>query len=166
MIKKLYILQQFVVLFYIDNSSFNSCNSCTSLLQVDGNLRTEPKHIVFLSQLLLLFQFCHSCKADNPLVETKAIGSNGVVTTKCNNPKCTQKIRIWHSQPLMPGRKKARAGNFMMCMATLLGGGSFTKVRQIFLHMGPWMCLAYYILPLSESKYRSCNKNKLLLFLR
>ena len=36
----------------------------------DENLRKQPKFIVFLSQLLLLFQFCHPCKADNPLVET------------------------------------------------------------------------------------------------
>ncbi len=103
---------------------------------MDGNLQTEPKFIGFLSQLLLLFQFCHSCKVDNPLVETKAVGSDGVVTVTCNNPKCTQKILTWHTQPLMPGRKKARAGNFMMCMSTLLGGGSFTKVRQMCLHMG------------------------------
>lgn len=27
----------------------------------DGNLRTESKHIVFFSKLLLLFQFCHAC---------------------------------------------------------------------------------------------------------
>ncbi|CAB4018454.1 Hypothetical predicted protein, partial [Paramuricea clavata] len=62
----------------------------SGLLQVDGNLRTEPKRIVFLSQLLLLFNFCHCCKADNPLVEAKV----------------------------------------------LLGGGSYTKLWQIFLHMG------------------------------
>ena len=61
------------------------------MLQVDGNLRTEPKHIVFLSQLLLLFNFCHSCKADNPLVKAKAIGTEVVVTTICNNPKCPQR---------------------------------------------------------------------------
>ena len=96
----------------------------------------QSQNSLFLSQLLLLFQFCHSCKADNPLVETKAVGSNGIVMTKCNNLKCTQRIWTWHTQPLMPGRKRARAGNFLMCMSTLLGGGSFTKVRQICLNMG------------------------------
>ncbi|CAB4026779.1 PREDICTED: uncharacterized protein LOC107331715 isoform X3 [Paramuricea clavata] len=105
------------------------------LLQVDGNLRTEPKHIVFLSQLLLLFNFCHCCKTDNPLVEAKGVGTEAVVTTTCNNPKCPQKTTIWHSQPRMPGRKTP-AGNFLLCMAVLLGGGSYTKLRQIFLHMG------------------------------
>ena len=124
---------------------------------MDGNLRTEPKFIMFLSQVLLLFQFCHSCKADNPLVETKVVGSNGIVTTKCNNPKCTQKIKTWHTQPLMPGRKKVRAGNFLICMSTLLAGGSFTKVRQIFLLMGLGR-LTQYILPLSESEYHSLVK--------
>ncbi len=109
---------------------------CPRLLKVDGNLRTEPKHIVFLSQLLLLFDFCrHSCKADNAEVEAKAVGTEAVITTRCNNPKCTQKSRVWHSQPNMPGRKTP-AGNFLLCMAILVGGGSYTKVQQIFGHMG------------------------------
>ncbi|XP_044164858.1 glutamic acid-rich protein-like [Acropora millepora] len=43
------------------------------------NLRTEPKHIVFLSQLFLLFKFCHVCKADNPMVEASELGTEAVV---------------------------------------------------------------------------------------
>ena len=35
----------------------------------------------------------------------------------------------------MPGTK-ILAGNFLISMAVLFAGGSFTKVRQIFLHMG------------------------------
>ncbi|CAB4025415.1 Hypothetical predicted protein, partial [Paramuricea clavata] len=84
------------------------------LLQHNGNLRSEPKHIVFLSQLLLLFNFCHSCKADNPLVEAKAVGTAAVVTSTCHNPNCPQKTTTWYSQPLTPGRTKARAGNFLL----------------------------------------------------
>ena len=98
------------------------------------NLRTEPKHIVFLSQLLLLFNFCHSRKADNPLVETRAVGTKAVVTTICSNPKCTQKITTWHSQPPMSATKSS-SGNFLLRMAVLLGGSSISKVRQLFLHM-------------------------------
>lgn len=49
------------------------------------NHRTEPKHIVFLSHLLLLFKFCHICKADNPTVETTEIGTEAVVKATCNN---------------------------------------------------------------------------------
>ncbi|KXJ13289.1 hypothetical protein AC249_AIPGENE15639 [Exaiptasia diaphana] len=33
------------------------------------DMRTERKHIVFLSKLLELFKFCHICKEDDPLVE-------------------------------------------------------------------------------------------------
>ena len=98
------------------------------------NLRTEPKHIVFLSQLLLLFQFCHTCKADNPTVETSEIGTEAVVKTTCNNPKC-QKQNTWYSQPLMPGYR-IPAGNFLLCLCILLTGGSATKVFQMFNHMG------------------------------
>ena len=45
------------------------------------NLRTEPKHIVFLSQLLLLFQFCHVCNTENPEPEAKQVGTEAIITT-------------------------------------------------------------------------------------
>ena len=103
---------------------------------MDSNhLRTVPKHIVFLSQLLLLFRFCHLCKADNPLIERREVGTNVIVTTICSNPRCPEKTRTWYSQPLMPGTK-IYAGNFLLCMGTLLSGSSFSKVRQVCLHMG------------------------------
>ncbi|XP_068697440.1 uncharacterized protein [Montipora foliosa] len=99
-----------------------------------GDRSTRLSHIVFLSQLLLLFQFCHTCKADNPTVETSEIGTEAVVRTTCNNPKC-QKQNTWYSQPLMPGYR-IPAGNFLLCLCILLTGGSATKVFQMFNHMG------------------------------
>ena len=99
-------------------------------LTMDANLRTEPKHILFLFHLLLLFRFCHSCKADNPVVETKA-----VFTTTCSNPTCPQKTTTWHSQPFVSGTKIS-AGNLLLCMSILLGGGLISKVCQVFLHVG------------------------------
>ena len=111
---------------------------------IDGNIRTEPKFIVFWTQLLLLFKFCHSCKSANPLIETRQVGTNVVVTTTCGNPTCNQKISSWHSQPNMPNMKMS-AGNFLLSMATLLAGGSMTKVTQIFSHMGlSCICLRTY----------------------
>ncbi|KAK3755170.1 hypothetical protein QZH41_010695 [Actinostola sp. cb2023] len=41
----------------------------------NDNIRTEPKFITFLSQLLILFNFCHFCHAPNPLVETRQLGT-------------------------------------------------------------------------------------------
>ena len=96
------------------------------------NLRTEPKHIVFLSQLFLLFKFCHVCKADNPMVEASEFGTEAVVKTTCSVCK---KENTWHSQPTMPG-SGIPAGNFLLCMAILVAGGSASKVLQIFSHMG------------------------------
>ena len=107
---------------------------CYRLSLKGKNLRTEPKHIVFLSRLLLLFKFCHICKADNPLVEASEIGTEAVVKTTCSNPKCMKK-NAWYSQPLMPGSKMP-AGNFLLCLSILLTGGSATKVFQVFSHMG------------------------------
>lgn len=101
----------------------------------DDNLRTQPKFIVFLSQLLLLFKFCHFCEAENPLVETRQVGTMAVVTSTCTNKKCSKKDVIWRSQPNMPGTK-IPAGNFLLCMAILLSGSSASKVLQLFKHMG------------------------------
>ena len=96
------------------------------------NLRTEPKHIVFLSKLLLLFKFCHICKADNPLVKAHRVGTEAVVKTTCSTCK---KENVWHSQPTMP-ESSIPSGNSLLCMAILLAGGSASKVLQIFSHMG------------------------------
>ena len=101
----------------------------------DNNLRTQPKFLVFLSQLLLLFKFCHSCKADNPLVETKQVGTMAVITSTCTNKRCNSKNTVWKSQPNMPGTK-IPAGNFLLCMSILLSGSSASKVLQMFQYMG------------------------------
>ena len=87
----------------------------------DNNLRTQPKFIVFLSQLLLLFKFCPSCKADNPLVETRQAGTMAVITSTCTNKKCNRKDTVWKSQPNIPGTR-IPAGNFLLCMSILLSG--------------------------------------------
>lgn len=101
----------------------------------DNNLRTQPKFIVFLSQLLLLFKFCHSCKADNPLVETSQVGTMAVITSTCTNKQCNRRDTVWKSQPNMPGTK-IPAGNFLLCLSILLSGSSASKVLQMFQHMG------------------------------
>jgi hypothetical protein len=88
-----------------------------------------------MSQILLLFNVCRSCKEENPLVHTRQVGTEVVVTTTCSNPTCKEKASTWHSQPKSPNCR-IPAGNFLLSMAILVGGGSITKVRQIFLHMG------------------------------
>ena len=61
-------------------------------------------------------------------------GTGIVIKTVCTNSSCRKEF-VWSSQPFMPGTK-ILAGNFLILMAVLFAGGSFTKVRQIFLHMG------------------------------
>ena len=100
-----------------------------------ANLRTEPKFVVFMSQLMLLFQFCPSCKSCDPLVETSQHGTMVVVQTSCGNPQCLQKESVWHSQPNIQGTKMA-AGNFLLSFAILLAGASASKVIRVFSHMG------------------------------
>lgn len=99
----------------------------------DGNLRTEPKFIVFLTQILMLFKFCQFCKSDHPSLEASRCGTMLVVKSYCINPRC-MKQHTWKSQPQMPGTK-IPAGNFLLSMSILLAGGSISKVVQIFKHM-------------------------------
>ena len=101
----------------------------------DGNIRTEPKFIVFYTQLLLLFRFCPGCKSDNPLVEVKKNGTMAEVHVSCANPFCHTKSSTWSSQPFMPGTK-IPAGNFLLSFAILLAGTSATKVLRVFQFMG------------------------------
>ena len=101
----------------------------------DNNPRTEPKYIVFLSQLMLLFQFCPSCKSANPLVETSQHGTKVIVYTHCGNPNCKQSDSVWRSQPNMEGTKIA-AGKFLLSFVSLVAGASISKVQRVLRHMG------------------------------
>lgn len=119
-----------------EEEDFNGKPDGDLILTIAGkSLKSEPKHIVFLSQLLVLFNFCHICKADNPSVEARQIGKKAIVTSTCCNPKCPKPVNHCHSQPNMPDSGIA-AGNFLLCMAILLAGGSASKGFQIFAHMG------------------------------
>ena len=82
-------------------STYMYMHFCCRLSMKGTNLRTEPKHIVFLSQLLLLFKFCHVCKADNPMIEAGGIGTQAAIKSTCGNPAC-RKEQTWYSQPLIP----------------------------------------------------------------
>ena len=130
-------MQQLVTLYFVTGAKGVNLVLLKFYRTRTGNkdLRTEEKHIVFLSKLLLLFQFCHSRKTENPLVETRAVGTMVSVRTTCQNPRCTNKETVWNSQPTMPGTK-IPAGNFLLCFAILLAGGSASKVFSIFAHMG------------------------------
>ena len=106
----------------------------SSSLTTDTNLRKEPKFIVFLSQLLLLFKFCHFCKEDNPIILARRSGTMVTIRTACNNPECSKEY-IWASQPTFDG-SRIPAGNFLISLSILLAGGSISKVLQITKHMG------------------------------
>ncbi|CAB4003732.1 THAP domain-containing 5-like [Paramuricea clavata] len=85
----------------------------------DNNLRSEPKFIVFFTQLLALFKFCPNCKAENPDVEVHQNGTMAKVKCTCTNPKCNNKNFTWTSQPLIPGTR-LRAGNFLLSFAIIV----------------------------------------------
>ena len=101
----------------------------------DKDLQTEPKYIAFLSQLLLLFHFCPSCKSDNPLVETKQVGTLLEVKTICGNTNCSNRENVWFSQPNIPG-SRIPAGNFLLSFSILFSGCSPSKVLNLCRHIG------------------------------
>ena len=94
------------------------CFYCSIPLSSNQDIRTEPKHIVFLSKLLLLFQFCHFRRTGNKSdVTATQSGTAVTIRTTCTNSGCRKEF-TWTSQPLMSGTKLP-AGNFLICMATL-----------------------------------------------
>ena len=100
-----------------------------------GNIRQEPQCIVFLSQLMLLFRFCQTCKSDDIIVDTSERGTMICVQTQCGNPKCSKRDLVWQSQPLLEDTKTA-AGNILLSFTILLAGASASKVLRVFSHMG------------------------------
>ncbi|CAB4008089.1 Hypothetical predicted protein [Paramuricea clavata] len=99
------------------------------------NLRTKPKFIVFLSQLLLLFNVCPACKSEKPFIETSVIGTMVKITTKCFNPDCSSPENTWKSQPIMTGTKMP-AMNFLLCFSVLVSGASPSKIFLVFKNVG------------------------------
>ena len=99
------------------------------------NVRHQPKFMVFLSKLLLLFNTCPACKFDNPSVKTCVYGTMIEVTTQCFNPHCPTPQNTWRSQPTMTGTKMP-AMNFLLCFSILVSGASPSKVFQVFRNMG------------------------------
>ena len=93
--------------------------------------RKDPKAVVFLTQLLLLFNICHFCTAPNPQSTVKQCGTMLSIDSKCE--KC-EKTFSWRSQPYMLGRFPA--GNLLLSFAILCAGASFRKVQLVFKHMG------------------------------
>ncbi|CAH3182563.1 unnamed protein product [Porites lobata] len=78
------------------------------------NIREEPKGIVFLSKLLLLFQFCHLCFFSKPKLSVSQTGTLFTVESFCRN--CSQ-TKVWKSQPDLLG--KFPAGNLLLSFAVL-----------------------------------------------
>ena len=105
------------------------------MFATDNNLRSEPKFIVFFTQLLALFKFCPNCKAENCDVEVHQNGTMAKVKCTCTNPKCNNRNFKWTSQPLIPGTK-LRAGNFLLSFAIIVAGASPTKILRVLQHMG------------------------------
>ena len=104
------------------------------------NLKTEPKFIVFFTQLLTPLQICRVCKSDKTLVEVNSHGTMAEVKTTCVNPDCGERTN-WFSQPYFPGTKIA-AGNLLL---------SFGSAQTY----GNDMCLFDNFLQISTSKFEN-----------
>lgn len=106
-------------------------------LETEGkDIREQPKVIVFLSHLLMLFQYCHLCLGPKPKVKINQSGTFISITTECGRCK---KEYTWDSQPKLLG--KFPAGNLLLSFAVLCAGASIRKILLVFKHMN---LLAYY----------------------
>ena len=111
--------------------------------------REQPKGIVFLSHLLLLFNFCHICQGPEPFVTTSQTGTMLTVSTKCK--KCEQTF-TWSSQPMLLGRFPAC--NLLLSFAILCAGASVKKMLQVLRYMN--------VLIYNESTYYYHQKHLLI----
>jgi hypothetical protein len=102
---------------------------------ITDNIRQQPKFVVFLTQLLLLFKTCFFCRHESePSLKVSQVGTMVTITASCQNPKC-KKDFVWKSQQLVQGTK-IYAGNFLLSFAILVAGSSASKVLQVMKHMG------------------------------
>ncbi|XP_046861503.1 uncharacterized protein LOC124454796 [Xenia sp. Carnegie-2017] len=126
---------------FCDNFCIYSNVSFIIRVNEGTNKRDEPKGIVFLSQLLLLFQHCHHCFHPNPKVKTSCCGTLLIIESQCSN--CKESF-TWKSQPYLFG--KFPAGNILLSFAILCAGASVKKVLQVFKNMGliSYSEVAYY----------------------
>lgn len=74
------------------NNPFNWSSLFTIFFRLDlkgKSVQEEPKGKVFLSKLILLFQFCHLCLFPNPKVAVTQTGTMLSIVTECS--KCGEK---------------------------------------------------------------------------
>ena len=105
----------------------------TSIARLDfegKNAREEPKGIVFLSKLMLLFQYCRYCFSSCPKVSVSQNGTSLSIVSKCD--RCGETFN-WTSQPML--LNKFQAGNLLLSFAMLTAGASVRKTLLIFRHM-------------------------------
>lgn len=91
---------------------------------------------MFISKLLILFQFCRYCLSPKPDVDIQQTGTQIAITSKCH--KC-HKLFTWESQPKLLG--KFPACNLLLSFAVLCAGASIRKLLRVFKHIN---ILAYH----------------------
>ena len=116
-------------------------------------MRTEPKFIVFLSQLLLLFKTCPKCNSGKPFVETTVIGTMVKVKTQCFNPHCSSPVNTWRSQSNMMGTKMAAMNFLLFFFSVLVSGASPSKNLFSLYKHGSIMYFFEDLLQTSGCKY-------------
>ena len=124
-----------VYIYFCKTMSMYCCTCKIWYCFLYSDLRTEPKFIVFLTQLLALFKFCPNCKMDGPLIEIYENGSMVTVKSTCHNQACTKKDVTWHSQTLITGTW-IPAGNFLLSFTIPVARTSASKVLRVFQPLG------------------------------
>ena len=119
--------------------------------------REEPKAIVFLSKLLMLFQACHLCFAKNPLLSVAQSGTMLTITSTCSQRK---ESISWTSQPYMLG--KFPAENLLLSFAILCSGASINNKNPTCVPAHGGTCLSVFYLLLPSTTFAGSFHHKVL----
>jgi len=87
--------------FPIKLHSLNCLFPCFKFICEAKNYREEQKVILFLLKSLLLFQTCHWCFANSPILSISQSGTMLPIQTSCSHCK---RDFTWTSQPLVLGK--------------------------------------------------------------
>ena len=133
------------------------CLYCSIPLSSNNDIRTEPKHIVFLSNLLLLFLVCHFCRTGNkPDATATQSGTAGQHQDNMQQPWLQEGIYL--DQSTFNARDQATGWEFPHMHGYTICWWVLHKDEDHIPAYGTGLCVIKYFLQAPTGNLFSCTK--------